>query len=203
MEKCKILIVDDELSARELIIHYLEQSGIDYEVKQAADGRTAFDLLQDQEIDILFLDIKMPEMNGIELLQKRESSPLPAIIFTTAFDEYAIPAFDCEATDHLVKPFEKARFEKALDKAVRYVQFINDEEKKTWLNQLSVKVGSKMIVLMVDEIDYFQSEGSYVQVNSKGKTWLLHNPLYEIESRLNPEQFIRIHKSVIVNIESV
>lgn len=203
MDKFRILIADDEQGARELIIHYLEQSPIEYEVFQAADGGSAFELLREQETDILFLDIKMPEMDGIEILQRRDSSPLPAIIFTTAFDEYAIPAFDYEATDYLLKPFEKTRFAKALEKATKYVRVVRGTDKKSWLTQLSVKTGSKMIILPVNEIDYFQSDGAYVQVNSNGKTWLLSSPLYEVEAKLNPEQFIRVHKSVIINIESV
>jgi two-component system LytT family response regulator len=206
METHHILIADDEQEARELILYYLSCSALSYTITEATDGRSALQLLDSVKPDILFLDIKMPEMSGIEVLEHRNDSPLPAIIFTTAFDEYALPAFEFEATDYLLKPFEKQRFDKALEKAVgyiKYIKFVNSGNKRTWLKQLPVKNGTKTELIPVDEIEFFQSDGAYIQVNTKEKSWLLNNPLYEMESKLDPAGFIRIHKSTIVNISSV
>ena len=105
MKEMKILIADDEQSARELIVFYLGQTSHDPEILMAADGKSALELLASEKPDILFIDVKMPELSGIEVLQLRDAVPLPAIIFTTAFDGYALPAFEYEATDYLLKPF--------------------------------------------------------------------------------------------------
>jgi len=203
METLKILIADDEQSARELILHYLDQAAIPFVAMQAADGRSAFQLLESKKPDILFLDIKMPEMSGIEVLQQRERSPLPVIIFTTAFDEFALPAFDYEAIDYLLKPFEKERFDRALEKAINYIRFFKDSSKQSWLEKISIKKGIKTMVIPVIDIEFCQSDGAYVQVNTGGRSWLMNVALYELESKLDPSRFVRIHKSVIVNITSV
>ena len=198
MTGMKILIADDEQSARELIIYYLSQTSYAPIILHAADGRSTLELLANERPDILFLDVKMPEMNGIEVLKQREASPLPAIIFTTAFDEYAIPAFDYEATDYLLKPFGKDRFDKALEKAVRYIQFLKNSGSKSWLEQLSIKKGNKTQLIPVNDVQYFRSQGAYVEINSTGSVSLVNTPLYELEASLDPTRFTRIHKSLII-----
>jgi two-component system, LytTR family, response regulator len=203
METVRILIADDEEEARELILHYLDQSGMSYNAMQATDGQSTLQLLEKEKPDILFLDIKMPELNGIEVLQHREMSPLPAIIFTTAFDEFALSAFDFEATDYLLKPFGKERFDKAIERATRYVQFTKEARKGSYLQQLGIKMGSKTILVPVADIELFQADGAYIQVHTLDKNWLLSMPMYELESRLDPAHFLRVHKSVIIRIASV
>ena len=192
----KILIADDEQSARELIVYYLSQTSYSPIVFHAADGRTALELLAKEKPDILFLDVKMPELDGIEVLKQRDASPLPAIIFTTAFDEFALPAFDYEATDYLLKPFGKKRFDKALEKAARYVHLIKSAG--PWLEQLSIKKGNKTQLIAVNEVQYFRSQGAYVEVRSIDKVSLINTPLYELEASLDPARFTRIHKSLII-----
>jgi len=196
MKEMKILVADDEQSARELILHYLSQSSYSPIIFQAADGRSALELLEKEKPDILFLDVKMPELNGIEILKQRDAAPLPAIIFTTAFDEFALPAFDYEATDYLLKPFGKERFDKALEKAIRYVQFIKNTG--PWLEQLSIKKGNKTQLIAVNEVQYFRSQGAYVEVRSTDRISLINTPLYELEASLDPARFTRIHKSLII-----
>ena len=198
MAALKILIADDEQSARELVLHYLAQSRVKHIVFQAADGKTTLELLEKERPDILFLDIKMPALNGIEVLQQREPAPLPVIIFTTAFDEFALQAFDHAATDYLLKPFEKERFDKSLEKAARYIHYIKDTGQKHWLEQVSIKKGSKTVLVPVVDIRYFQSKGAYVEVHTGEKSWLSDLSLYELEARLDPAQFIRIHRSLII-----
>ena len=196
MKEMKILIADDEQSARELIVYYLSQTSYSPIVFHASDGRTALELLAKEKPDILFLDVKMPELDGIEVLKQRDASPLPAIIFTTAFDEFALPAFDYEATDYLLKPFGKKRFDKALEKAARYVHLIKSAG--PWLEQLSIKKGNKTQLIAVNEVKYFRSQGAYVEVRSTDKVSLINTPLYELEASLDPARFTRIHKSLII-----
>jgi DNA-binding LytR/AlgR family response regulator len=196
MKEMKILIADDEQSARELILYYLSQTSYSPIVFHAADGRTALELLAKEKPDILFLDVKMPELDGIEVLKQRNASPLPAIIFTTAFDEFALPAFDYEATDYLLKPFGKERFDKALEKAARYVHVVKNAG--PWLEQLSIKKGNKTQLIAVNEVQYFHSQGAYVEVRSIDKVSLINTPLYELEASLDPARFTRIHKSLII-----
>src|SRR6185436_818179 len=198
MTGMKILIADDEQSARDLILFYLSQTSYKPVILQAADGRTALELLLNEKPDILFLDVKMPELNGIEVLKQRDASPLPAIIFTTAFDEYALPAFDYEATDYLLKPFGKERFDKALEKAIRYIHFIKNANTKPWLEQLSIKKGNKTQLIPINEVQYFRSQGAYVEIHSINNVSLINTPLYELEASLDPDRFTRIHKSVII-----
>lgn len=192
----KILIADDEQSARELILYYLSQTSYSPKILQAADGRTALELLAKEKPDILFLDVKMPELDGIEVLKQRDAAPLPAIIFTTAFDEFALPAFDYEATDYLLKPFGKERFDKALEKAARYVHLVKNAG--PWLEQLSIKKGNKTQIIALNEVQYFRSQGAYVEVRSTDKISLINTPLYELEASLDPARFTRIHKSLII-----
>src|SRR5688572_12490865 len=107
MSRLKVLIADDEKEARELILHYLSDWKVQIETKESADGNTTLQFLQQFGPDILFLDIKMPGITGLEVLQQKQPALLPAVVFTTAFDHYALPAFDFEAVDYLLKPFEK------------------------------------------------------------------------------------------------
>ena len=203
MKTLKILIADDEQSARELIHYYLEQTQTPVEISQAADGNTALALLTKEKPDIFFLDIKMPGLSGIEVLKQRESAPLPAIIFTTAFDEFALPAFDFEAIDYLLKPFDKERFDKSFEKATRYINYITSAANKPWLEQLNVKKGTRTVLIPIEDIRYFQSQGAYVEAFTGDKNWLINIPLYEMETRLDPTKFLRIHRSLIIQSKFV
>jgi len=198
----KILIADDEQEARELILHYLQDAN-DNELIETADGTSTLRALQNFQPDILFLDIKMPELSGIEVLQQREDSALPALIFTTAYDEYALPAFDYDAVDYLLKPFEKERFQKAYNRAIDYVLWVKNKKTINYRENIAVKSGSKIDLVAVGSIEYFQAEGAYVEVCSENKIWLIADPVYELEATLNPSHFIRVHRSIIVNIHCI
>ena len=197
MHPLKVLIADDEKEARELLLHYLKEWP-NLEIKECADGRTTVNSFENFNPDILFLDIKMPELTGIEVLQKKPVHAIPAVVFTTAYDEYALPAFDYEAIDYLLKPFEKERFDKAMKKALDFVEFRKNKRSKNYITQLPVKTGVKTELVNADEIFYFQAEGSYVQVITESKTYLITEPIYELESTLDPAKFARVHRSVIV-----
>ena len=198
----KILIADDEKEARELLLHYLREVK-NILVKECADGQTALQLIEEFQPHILFLDIKMPSLDGMEVMQQKTSSDLPAVIFTTAYDKYALPAFDYEVLDYLLKPFEKQRFERALKRAMDYVDFVHSKKTTQYISQLPVKTGGRTELVDVDDILYFQAEGAYVQVFALNKNWLITEPIYELETLLDPQKFARVHRSVIVQVNAV
>jgi two-component system LytT family response regulator len=200
----KILIADDEKEARELILHYLKKRKGDSVIREVADGLSTVKELKEFIPDILFLDIEMPEMNGLQVLDQKEKTALPAIIFTTAYHEYALPAFDFEAIDYLLKPFEKQRFEKAMLRAEKYLTFIKNESASQYAMFLPVKAGGRTELIPVNEIEYFQAEGAYVRLITKaGQSYLIAVPLYDLEAKLDPTLFSRVHRSVILNLHSV
>lgn len=203
MPLLKILLADDEKEARELLLHYLHRWQHTVSIQEALDGKTALKALKEFQPDILFLDIKMPELSGIEVLQNKEAGALPAVVFTTAYDEFALPAFDFEAVDYLLKPFDKERFEKALKRAMDYVEFIKNKKPKNFIANVAVRTGSKTDLIPVNDVCYFQAEGAYVQVVTTTKTYLVTDPIYELESSLDPKVFYRVHRSVIVNTQYI
>jgi two-component system LytT family response regulator len=202
MHRLKILIADDEKEARELLLYYLKDWD-NAEIKQCADGKNTLQLLADFQPDILFLDIKMPELTGIQVMQQKQTSFDPAIILTTAYDEYALPAFEYEVLDYLLKPFASERFNKAMKRAVDYVEFMKNKKSTAYLSQLPIKTGNKTELVAIDDIIFFQAEGSYVQLITNNKTSLITTPVYELESLLDPSRFSRVHRSVIVQINAV
>jgi two-component system LytT family response regulator len=199
MSTFKILIADDESQARKLIILYLDLSRIPKTIIEAVDGPETLALIEREHPDILFLDIKMPGLSGIEVLRLREKKPLPAILFTTALAEYALPAFDLDAVDYLLKPFDQERFLQALHKATEYVGYIRSKPGKEKLRSLSVKNGTKTIILGFGDIEYFLADGPYIRVMAGSKQYLLSMTLYELQDSLPSANFLRVHRSCIVN----
>ena len=202
MFSLKILVADDEKEARAMLLHYLREEK-NFEIKECADGISTLKTLQEFQPDILFLDIKMPELSGMEVLQRKQTTLLPAIIFTTAYDEYALPAFDYEVLDYLLKPFEKERFNRALKRGIDYVEFVKNKKPRQYLSHLPVKKGSKTEMLKLDDIFYLQAEGSYVRVITQDKYYLINETIYELQSLLDPSRFARVHRSVIVQINVI
>jgi two-component system, LytTR family, response regulator len=201
MRQLKILIADDEMEARELIAHFLKEVQLNVEVGEASDGKETLVLLDEFGPDILLLDVNMPEMSGLEVLQRKQRSVLPVVIFTTAYDHYALPAFEFEALDYLLKPFDKERFEKALKRAIEQVD--RTKKARIYPAHITVKTGSRSDLIQLPEVEYFQAEGSYIQVVTKQKTYLIADTIHELESQLDPQLFMRVHRSVIVNIKEI
>lgn len=202
MQRLKVLIADDEKEARELLLFYLRDWN-NLEIKQCADGKSTLRQLHEFRPDIVFLDVKMPELTGIEVIKQRDNSLSPAIILTTAYDEFALPAFDCEVLDYLLKPFAEERFKKAMKRAIDYAAFIKNKKIDKYLSQLPVKTGSKTELVDVGDILLFQAEGAYVQIISADKTWLITTPIYELEASLDPSKFSRVHRSAIVQTKGI
>jgi two-component system LytT family response regulator len=210
-----VVIVDDETPARDLIKHYLRLYP-DVEVTgEANNGFDALKLIRDKQPQLVFLDVQMPKLTGFELLELMEQPP--AVIFSTAFDQYAIRAFESNAVDYLLKPYSKTRFETAVQKALaRLAAGIAEPMEPSALQSLketvsvpagdltriAVKDRQQIYVVPIDDIDYIEAEGDYVKLHTGKKVFLKEKTMKYLEENL-PSQFIRIHRSYIVNVNRV
>jgi two-component system LytT family response regulator len=203
MKTYNILVADDELQARKLISLYLGKTGISTKVLEAKDGYEALRMMDQENVDLLFLDIKMPGLTGMDVLHILERTHLPAVIFTTAFEEFAHSAFDLDAVDYLVKPFDEKRFLQALNKAIRYIDYFKANENIEKLRSLSIKNGARTTILRLEDIEYFLADGPFVKVFTKQKQYLLSMPMYELQNSLPTDIFLRVHRSCIVNTTAI
>jgi len=206
----KTIIVDDEPLARlrlkTLISGYPEKFEV---IGEAENGEEAIEKINQQHPDFIFLDIQMPEINGFDVLKKLDY--LPKIIFCTAFDEFALQAFDTNCIDYLVKPLTKERFAKTIEKIDQFndvestinieklIEQFNREYKKKDATSIPVKVGDKVIFIRLDEVSYFQADEKYVSVVTKhAKSYTLDSSLKRLQEKL-PDYFVRVHKSYLIN----
>jgi two-component system LytT family response regulator len=215
-DKIRVIIIDDESLARDLVRKYLEGiPGVEV-AGECANGFEALKMVQDLKPDLLFLDIQMPKIDGFELLEVLD--PKPQIIFTTAFDQYAIRAFEMNAVDYLLKPFSKERLEQALEKARKLLsdkygqsdksgpldnlqQQIEDDKKQ--LERVITRMGSKITVIPVEKIWYLESADDYVMIHSELGNHLKEKTMKYFEEHLPNDQFVRIHRSHILNISYI
>ena len=222
-KKIRVVIVDDEPLARRNIRLLLKDDREVEIVGEAGSGREALSLIRKYSPDLVFLDIQMPELDGFGVLENFEAAHLPVIVFVTAFDRYAIKAFEFHALDYLLKPFDDARFEKALrqakiqveqreikDLSQRLVALLEGREisasetsRHEYLSRILIKSAGRVFFLKTDEIDYVQAEDYYVRLQVGRKGHLLRETMNEMESKLDPRKFPRIHRSTIVNIERI
>jgi two-component system, LytTR family, response regulator len=208
----KAIIIDDERLARSLVKEYLSNHA-DIELKaECNDGFEGLKAIQEHKPDLLFLDIQMPKINGFEMLELLDQAP--AVIFTTAFDEYAIKAFDNHAVDYLLKPFSKERFDKAIEKwRAIYERKENSPALRQVMEELShtplqrerivVKSGSSIIVIPVNDIFYMEAADDFVKIHTRKGHWLKNKTMSHFEQQLDATQFIRVHRSYIVNISEI
>lgn len=198
----KVLIADDEKEARALIHHFLREMHPSALVTEAANGNDSLSYLEEEKFDLLFLDIKMPGISGLEILKKLTGEK-PAIILTTAFEKHAITAFDHDAVDYLLKPFDKTRFEKALIKAVGYLELKKIKNRNNYLTHIPIKTGTKTSLIPLTEIEFFQAKADYISIITSTSVFLIRTTLAELENTLDPKKFIRVHKSTIINSELI
>lgn len=214
----RTILIDDEPLARDKIRGFLEDEA-DFEViAECRDGKEALETIEAEKPDLIFLDVQMPELDGFEVLENLEIGAMPTVVFTTAFDQYALQAFDVHAVDYLLKPFDRERFREALERARREVgrKQIGDmkEQLKALLDsvgaerpkhpeRLVIKSSGRVVFLKVDEIDWVDAAGNYVKLHAAGENHLLRETMSNLEERLDPGKFIRIHRSTIVNIERI
>lgn len=209
-DKIKTIIVDDEPLARQLITSYLRKHQQIEVVAECIDGFQGLKAIREQKPQLVFLDIQMPRLTGFEMLEVLEHDPV--IIFSTAYDEFALKAFEANATDYLLKPYSQERFDAAITKAVEKIgnnatqssnlqnlQSLVDTSPQP-LGRLVLKSGSGIDVIAVQNIDYFLSADDYTEIFSGEKKYLKQKPLKFYDEHLDPGQFVRIHRTAILNI---
>ena len=215
--KIRTLIVDDEPLARERIRTLLVDEFEVEIVGECANGREALAAIQKGKPDLLFLDVQMPELDGFGLLEKIDTERMPAIIFVTAYDQYALRAFEVHALDYLLKPFDRERFHKAVRRALLQIQqsangdlnqkllaLLEDlHNGKKWLERLVLKSGGRVFFIKVDELDWIEAAGNYVRLHVERESHLLRETIKNLETQLDPNKFLRISRSTIVRIDRI
>jgi two-component system, LytTR family, response regulator len=217
MPKLSVLIVDDEPLARAKLVDLLATEP-DIEIMgECADGLSAVAALERQPPDLLLLDVQMPELDGFGVLEAVALERLPAVIFTTAYDQYALRAFEVHALDYLLKPFDRERFSKALQRARQHIErmragTVNQQlaalladlkAKPKTVERLVIKAGGRVFFLRVDEIDWIEAAANYVRLHVGKEEHLLRETINGLAEKLDPEKFLRIHRSTIVNLERI
>ena len=219
----RTLIVDDERMARKRLRTLLPaDSDVDV-VGEAGNGRDAVSAIQERVPDLVFLDIQMPELDGFAVVQTVGVENMPVTVFVTAFDQYALKAFEAHALDYLTKPFDRERFQTSLTRAKqqvslrasarnanpadatdRLVSLLSDmRRKQEYSDRLMVKSAGRVIFLRVEEIDWIEAAGSYVRLHVGRDAHLLHEGITSVMARLDPSRFTRVHRSTIVNLDRV
>lgn len=222
-EKIRTLIVDDEPLARRNLRVLLEKDPQIEIVDECRNGREAVKAINTLSPDLIFLDIQMPELDGFDVLARVGPERIQAIIFVTAFDQYALKAFEVHALDYLLKPFDDERFAFALRRAKsqieareinrvskRLLALLEERENqresspdKNYLTRVMVKSSGRVVLLKVDEIDFIEADGNYAKLHVGRKAHLLREKMHDLEARLDPAKFVRIHRSVIVNLDCI
>ncbi len=204
-EKCptkiRTLIVDDEPLARSSITVLLRRDPEIEIVSECGSGVQALAEIRNAKPDLVFLDVQMPECDGFDVLELLGRDLPPAIVFVTAYDQYALRAFEAGALDYLLKPFDNARFERALDRAKRRVNNGRDLPKR--LDRLAIKGVGQVSFVKVSEIDWVEAADYYASLHVGPRTYLLRRSMSELEQELDPDLFCRIHRSTIVKLDRV
>ncbi len=213
----RTLIVDDEPLCRERLRTLLAADPDFTVVGECSDGAEAVATLRESPCDLIFLDVQMPVMDGLEVVEAIGPEQMPTVIFVTAYDRYALRAFEVQALDYLLKPFDRERFEKALTRAKANVRRDQSAEAsrqllallgdtrpgRKHLERLVIKSGGRIFFLKMEEIDWIEAAGNYLRLHVGRETHLLRETMNALEGRIDPERFLRIHRSTIVNIERI
>ena len=213
----RTLIVDDEPLARDRVRRFLrDEAGIEI-VGECGNGGEAIDVISRERPDLVFLDIQMPEKNGFEVIKSLNARRMPTIIFVTAYDQYALQAFDVHALDYLLKPFNRERIKRAVARAREHIEhkalgklderlnsLIADlKGEKKYLDRLVVKAVGRVFFLKTDEIDWIEAAGNYVKLHVGRDAHMIRETMNGIEAKLDPAKFLRIHRSTVVNIDRI
>lgn len=211
--KFSVLIIDDEQPARELIRTFLSNHDQFEVLAECSNGFEGLKQIQELRPDLIFLDVQMPKITGFEMLELLDD--FPAVIFSTAYDEFAIKAFDLSAVDYLLKPYSQARFDKAVEKALERIESKNAEpdslkklgemraQSGQLLDRIVVKTGSKIKVIRMDQIEYFEADDDYITIYTPEGRFLKQQTMKTLETQLDPKEFIRIHRSFIVRLSQI
>lgn len=211
----RVLVADDEPPARrKLVAHLRQEDGVEV-AGEAGDGPAAVEAIQRLAPDLLFLDVQMPGMSGFEVIEAVGADRMPPVVFVTAYDQYAVEAFEVEAIDYLLKPFSAARFRQAFERVrrrlaertspaeslARLLQEVRPGARP--VERIVGRLGEKIVLVPVADVTHLAAEGNYVRVHAAGRSYLIRDTLSRLESRLDPQRFARIHRSVIVNVACV
>lgn len=212
----RVLIADDEPLARERLASLVADHADVEVVAECGDGREVLALLARLAPDLAFLDIQMPELDGFDVLEALAPAHRPAVVFITAYDEYAIRAFEVNAVDYLLKPVIPARFEEALARARTRLDLPRSERLadldqlladlrrlRGYPAMLPARLGSTVAMVPVDTIDWIEARGNYARLHAGRTAHLIREPLRSLEARLDPDRFVRVHRSAIVNLERI
>ena len=209
----KALIIDDEPLARMVVKEYIQQFNQVEVLQECNDGFEGLKAIQLHQPDLVFLDVQMPKINGFEMLELVDKQP--AVIFTTAFDEYAIKAFETHAVDYLLKPFSKDRFNKAVEKFLAQAQAAPAAPKETEKlleyaaqspaqhERIVVKTGTKVKIIPVADVQYLQADDDYVSVFTQDGSYLKNKTMSFFEQTLDARQFVRVHRSYMVSVPEI
>jgi two-component system LytT family response regulator len=206
----KVIIIDDEAPARSLIKEFLQDYDDLVLLEECNNGVDAVKAINTYKPDLIFLDIQMPGLTGFEVLKRLEE--MPKVIFSTAYDQYALKAFDIHAVDYLLKPFKRERFDEAIQKLMNnstnyfsqiqtLVNTLNEQE--SFLMNILVSVRNKLIKIPTDQIIQIKAEGNYARLTTADNSHLSSYGISKLEQKLNPQQFIRVHRSTLINITYV
>ena len=216
----RVLVVDDEPLAREKIRAMLKRDPEVEIVGECTNGEEALTAVRELAPDLLLLDVQMPECGGFEVLEAlSRDGRVPAVIFVTAYDQYAVRAFEVHALDYLLKPFDRERFEGAMARAKAQLRGGRDGDgaldrritellahlraEKTYAERLVVKDGGRVFFLETDDVDWIEAEGNYVRLHTSKKSHLLRETITGLESQLDPRKFVRIHRSAVVQLSRI
>ncbi|UII33955.1 LytTR family transcriptional regulator DNA-binding domain-containing protein [Fulvivirga ulvae] len=209
----KTLIIDDEKLARDVIRAYLKSHSDIEIVSECANGFEGVKAIHEVKPDLIFLDVQMPKLTGFEMLELLDT--VPVIIFSTAYDKFALKAFEQSAADYLLKPYSQSRFNEAISKARQRLTGGGEDKElitkiqesrevaREGLDRLVVRLGSKIVIISLDKIDFIEAQDDYVAIHSEGKKYLKQLTMKYLESSLPENQFVRVHRSFIVSISSI
>ena len=231
MQKIKTLIIDDEPLARKRIANLLQHHPEVEVTGECKNGLEAVTAIKKQKPHLIFLDVQMPDLDGFGVLKKLDVSQLPFIIFVTAYDQYALQAFEFHALDYLLKPFDDDRFEAALTQAITQIrrktladfssrmaalmadfehgnqqaQIVagQNQPNNQYRERLAVKSAGRVFFLKTEDIDWIQAAGVYVKLHVGREAHLIRESISKLETQLSPQRFLRIHRSTIVNIDQI
>jgi two-component system, LytTR family, response regulator len=215
--KLRAIIVDDEKPARDKIRYFLELDSDIEIIAECESGHDALQTIRSKSPDLLFLDIQMPLMDGFSLLKRSGSKRPPVVIFVTAYDEYAVKAFETNAADYLLKPFTRKRFETALRKVKEQIRQKSNpdyteqaravlqqlQNENRYIQRIAVKTDHEISFLRCDQIDWIESEDNYVIVHSGKQSHMIRESMNSMEQSLNPCHFLRIHRGILVNVDRI
>jgi two-component system LytT family response regulator len=216
-DRIRAFLVEDEPLAREKLRTMLRKDSEIEIVGEAANGKQAVEGIEEQQPDLLFLDVQIPGIDGFQVLETLKVEKLPVIIFVTAYNQYALKAFEFYALDYLLKPFDRQRLTKAVDRAKVHIRKergtqLNEgilellrelKAKPKHLSRIAIRTDGRVFFVKAEEIDWIGAEGNYVSLHMGKESYLLRETITNMEGQMDPARFLRIHRSTIVNIDRV